>query len=180
MYTNVVNGQDPKLVQDFFSLLCLPDCSYQNVFLNGCKLAEFLISLYVPRSELEPPRRGAGGAAAIAQGLILSQELIQDGCVRLLNFEVRVTRGVPGSRLVGKLLYTGTLLYDVIHSPRQLVANPDDQALIGFLGPNPMSRDMSLALKKDPVPLQVISELVLNLDDNYHINGIQISTITSD
>ena len=185
MYVNVTNSQDPKLVQEFFFKFCLPSCYYDEKFGEECKFGEFVRSVFSRGHESRLMRKA--GLAEIVQGCIASRSIFPDGCLRLLNFEVRVTRGVSGSQLVAKVMFKGTLLYDVIRTPRKLELADSDghqyplpSPIIEISGPNHSSENVYLALKKEPVQVKVFYKLVMQLDDSNHICSFHISPITSD
>jgi hypothetical protein len=169
MYINVVNSNDPDLTRRFFYQFGVPNFTYlQNINDDGNGLSQFIRSLYSGDQ--------SNGINQFVNGMIGILRLFSDGVTRLLNFEVRVTQGVPGSRLIGIISYQASLMYDVFRPSQNPNGSPVPDQSIEFTDVT-TNENIYLTLLPQPVPLRMKSRLILTLDENHRITSLSLSPI---
>jgi hypothetical protein len=170
MYVNMVNSQDPQLISKYFYKFCRRDCSFHNYFADGCFMKEMIHSLF-PGSTLQ--HFHGANFARVVDGFIHLLGLLPDLEFRLVNFEVKVRQGVPGSILYCCLECSGSFLYDVHH------VNCDTEnrqevpfSAIEFYPPKDPKQKVYLTLNKKPVTITVGLNVIMELDDENQIQSM--------
>jgi hypothetical protein len=177
MYINVTNSQDPSLINKFFYQFCLPDCRYDPRIPEDNNFGKFLHSLK-PKN---PLAEAAGGVSSLVSGIIAMMPILPDMVARLLNFQVRITKGVSGSRLTATIAIQGSQIYEAIREPEEVIRktlenSPQPGTIMEFSPSNcPDDEKIYFNLLSKPIPISIKCSLTMNLDDNYRIKSFLLT-----
>jgi hypothetical protein len=179
MYVNVTNSHDPGLIQQFYGHFCRPDCSSGSRFQRGCQFGDFLAPIFDPIDRT--------GIPVLFNGHLAVMTFFPDSVSRLKKFEVRVTRGVPGSKLIATIFLQGSMLYywKAIPSSPQDLEKPDESVqqqpknFLEFMNPVDPNEKIYFGLRQQPIPVSVTFDLIMNLDDSHRIKSFFVQSSSS-
>ena len=167
MFVNVVNSSDYDLMAKFFYQFCVPNISFEQSLEDGSKFSKFVQSIY--------SKETTSGIATFTAGMVGISKIFVDGVSRLLNFQVRVQKGVPGCRLIGRLSFEASLLYDAFRPAETASEEKKPLPYQGIEFTDITSNEtVYLSLLPTPVPLTLTSLIEMHLDDAYQITFMKI------
>jgi hypothetical protein len=180
MYINVTNSHDPSLINKFFYQFCLPDCRYDPRIPDDNNFGKFLHSLK-PKNPVAECAGNGGGVSSLVYGVIATMPIVPDMIARLLNFQVRITKGESGSRLTATIVIQGSQIYEAIREPEEVVrktikSSPQPGTIVEFAPSNCADEEkIYFNLLSKPIPLSIKCSLTMNLDDNYRIKSFLLT-----
>ena len=167
MYLNTINSYDPKLIFRFFENFTAPDCTYRNQFVQATSYGETSKS----SSLCTLPEKPIYLRDVIAKIARMFQ-CFPGSVSRLLNFEVRVRHHFPGSILTATVKTTGLFMYEIvrIHSEQQPTGSSSESPVVYF-GPEHSPDRTYLSQLVPPIPIEIVSDIVMYLDENHKIRA---------
>jgi hypothetical protein len=166
MFVNVVNLHDPALLRKFLHEFCVPLCRFD----------------FIPNIAVGRIRRI--GLPEILFAMIQSQIKMPDGVSSLFNVSIHVPLLQPRSKIVGKLSFHGTRLYEIKNHPSWLSNNYEssleNHELMGssVLRPEPSEPDtnaLEFILLDTPLSVTIEGIFTMTVDDAHRIESFELA-----
>ena len=166
MWINVMNGYECDLIQRFFYQYCAPHVAFEQYH---DEKSTYIKSVYSKAATV--------GIPSLVAGMIGITKIFADGVARLHNFEVKVTQGVPGCRLMGLMTYKGTMMYSTHRAPMISNSSESNSSQESSALPSQSfafddvtsNETVFLSLLPNPVPICMTQLLEMRLDDSHNI-----------